>query len=261
MSEARLRYADAAPAVDGGHWRIGHASHRSGAAQRVDQSVSLGFHVPQCAIIGALAQAEKSDVRSCGYRNLPLHGGMELSEIRERMVARKIKVKDLAAHLGLASNKVSKIFAGERRITAAEMDKIRELLADQTATVGREIPIIGQVAAGNWKEAVRKSIASMPSPDPSVPPRAFALQVDGDSMDDVVDDGGTIIVDPEDKALFSKRFYVVLDADGETTFKQYQEGPARLVPRSSNPSHKEILIGSGDRYEIVGRVIWRASRM
>jgi repressor LexA len=163
-----------------------------------------------------------------------------------------MRQSDLAAHLGLDQPKVSKILRGERQIKAAEMDKIRALL--MPAPTAAEpllgaIPIIGQVAAGNWKQAVEHPIASLPKPDPSIPAGAFA------------EDGGTVIVDPNDRALYPGRFYVVLNADGETTFKRFRADPARLVPCSSNPAHREIDIGGGDTFEVVGRVIWRASRM
>jgi len=142
------------------------------------------------------------------------------------------------------------------------MDVIRRIIredAGQPAEPLGSIPIIGQVAAGNWRQAVQRPIASMPKPDPSVPPQAFALRVTGDSMDKLVEDGGTVIVDPQDKDLFPGRYYVIINGDGETTFKQFKSDPARLVPCSWNPDHHEIPIGS--QFEIVGRVIWRASRM
>lgn len=80
-------------------------------------------------------------------------------------------------------------------------------------------------------------------------------------MDQYVEDGGTVVVDPNDRALFPGRFYVVLNDSGETTFKQFANEPARLVPCSSNPVHVDITIGDGTAFSIVGRVIWRASRM
>lgn len=124
-----------------------------------------------------------------------------------------------------------------------------------------QIPIIGQVAAGNWREAVEHSRVSMPAPDLNMPSRAFALRVVGDSMDLEVPEGGTIIVDPEDRALFPGKFYVVLNGEGEATFKRFTPDPARLVPCSTNPAHKEIVIGDGEAFTVVGRVIWKASRM
>jgi repressor LexA len=189
---------------------------------------------------------------------------MDVATIRALLRQRGIRQAQLAAHLGIDQPKISKILRGERQIKAAEMDRIRALLgapspAGETAL--RAIPIIGQVAAGNWKEAIEHPIASLPAPDPSIPARAFALRVSGDSMDRFVDDGATVIVDPDDRALFPGRFYVVLNDEGETTFKQFQADPARLVPCSSNPSHHAIEIDGSGRFELVGRVIWRASRM
>jgi repressor LexA len=101
----------------------------------------------------------------------------------------------------------------------------------------------------------------MPAPSPDLPLNACALDVEGDSMDLIVPDGGRIIFDPDDRALFPKRFYVVLNGAGETTFKRFFADPARLEPCSTNPAHKVIVLGDGEPFTIVGRVIWQASRM
>jgi repressor LexA len=192
-------------------------------------------------------------------------GGMDVATLRTLLRQRGIRQADLAAYLGIDQPKVSKILRGERQIKAAEMDRIRAFLSPEMrggeAGVLRAIPIIGQVAAGNWKQAIEHPIASLPNPDPSIPARAFALRVSGDSMDRFVDDGATVIVDPDDRTLYPGRFYVVLNDEGETTFKQFQADPPRLVPCSSNPAHREIAIGEKAGFDVVGRVIWRASRM
>ncbi|ETI62997.1 hypothetical protein C100_14890 [Sphingobium sp. C100] len=87
-----------------------------------------------------------------------------------------------------------------------------------------------------------------------MPISAYALKVTGDSMDKIVQNGATIIVDPEDRDLFDKWLYVVRNSEGDVTFKQYRERPARLVPCSNNPEH--VVVPVADReYEIVGRVI------
>jgi len=157
---------------------------------------------------------------------------------------------------------VSLSLNGRRRFKYEEMDKLRALLADDpTGVPARAIPYLGDVPGGNWREAVQRTSASMPAPDPSIPPNAFALRVHGDSMDLLVEDGGTIIVDPDDKQLFPGKYYVVINGEGETTFKRFKVDPARLVPCSSNPLHKDIEIGSGEAFRVVGRVIWRAARM
>jgi SOS-response transcriptional repressor LexA len=188
---------------------------------------------------------------------------MDNDEIRRRVRARGFGLADVGRALGIDENKVSKSLSGIRRWQAVEMDALRALLADPediAADAPRSIPIIGSVTAGNWREAIKHPVGRLPLPDPSVPPRAFALKVDGDSMDLHVPDGATIIVDPDDRALFPNRLYVVKNGEGETTFKQFRADPARLVPCSSNPEHKDILIGA-EGFEIIARVIWQASRL
>jgi len=116
------------------------------------------------------------------------------------------------------------------------------------------IPLLGAVPGGNWREAVRTAHHYIPAPQPGMPSLAYALTVEGNSMDRVVHDGAQIIIDPEDRDLFDKWFYVVRNSEGEVTFKQYREKPARLVPCSTDPSHQIIPVADRD-YEIVGRVI------
>jgi repressor LexA len=184
---------------------------------------------------------------------------MDPEDILQLLDQRGMSQSELARRIGLEQNKLNKSLNGKRRITTQEMSAIREVLG-AAEPVSRSIPVIGQVAAGNWREAVHHPIDALPSPDPHIPARAFALRVMGDSMDLLVDDGATIIVDPEDKVLFNDRYYVVLNSDGEATFKQFKADPARLTPCSSNRAHREILLG-GEPFEVVGRIIWRASRM
>lgn len=188
---------------------------------------------------------------------------MDADDIRTRLKARGLKQVDLANFIGLDQNKLTKVLKGERRFKVEEMDKVRAFFSERPelpATDLRPIPLVGTIPGGNWREAVKHSLTSIPSPDPSIPPRAFALKVVGDSMDLYVDDGGTIIVDPDDVALFSGKFYAVANAEGETTFKRYKADPPRLVPCSSNAAHEEMLIGA-EPFTVIGRIIWRAARM
>lgn len=183
------------------------------------------------------------------------------------MRMRGIKQVDLANALGLEPDKVSKSLAanGVRTFTDDEMVIIRQMLKQDgdlpTIADFRPIPIIGQVQAGNWTEAVQRPIGTMPSPEANMSNRVFGLEVTGDSMNNYVEEGATVLVDPDDKALFPGRFYVVINEASETTFKQYKDNPSRLVPCSSNKAHKDIVLGGGETFLIVGRVIWRAARM
>jgi len=117
----------------------------------------------------------------------------------------------------------------------------------------RQIPRLGRVPASALREALAEASGSVTVPI-RVPKEAFALEVEGDSMDLVgAPEGADAIVDPNDRKLFSGDLYVIATEDGEATFKRYLEGPARLVPCSSNPAHREILIGA-EPIRVIGRV-------
>lgn len=218
-------------------------------------------------MIATFWQVGNCDDRICDGRNVRLYSGMDditPDQLRALMKEQGKRQVDLANLLGIDPTAVSKIFKGIRAIQHREMPVIRAWLGQSEPVAlpaSAAIPIIGQVAAGNWREAVSDPIGSLPSPDRSIASEAFGLRVEGDSMNKIVDDGGTVIVDPSDKALYPNRYYVVLNESGETTFKQFALDPARLLPCSTNPEHREIVIGDGSQFSIVGRVIWQASRL
>lgn len=183
--------------------------------------------------------------------------------VKRRMREKGLKQVDLANALGVLPNKITKAFYGERQFKLAEMDILRALLAEDDAppppgkpTV--KIPVVGDVPGGNWREARQNPIGHITPPD-DTPPNALALRVTGDSMDKFVRDGGYVIFDPDDRSLFPGLLYVVMNGDGETTFKQFLADPARLEPCSNNPEHKAIIIGDGT-FQIVGRVIGSFNR-
>jgi SOS-response transcriptional repressor LexA len=172
-----------------------------------------------------------------------------------------VKQVHLANALGIDPDKVSKSLdrKGTRTFTEDEMRVVRQMLREDGDPVEAEdyplLPIIGQVQAGQWREAIHQPRGHMSSPTHNTPRRTFALEVVGDSMDKLALPGARIMVDPDDKSLFPGKLYVVINADGETTFKQFHADPARLVPCSSNPAHAVIELGGEEPFTIVGRVI------
>ncbi len=130
-----------------------------------------------------------------------------------------------------------------------------EIIDGSAGSNGRKVPVLGAVAAGNWREAIGFSDETITIPDSLRGPNLFALRVDGDSMDRVVPDGGLAVIDPDDLSLIDGRIYVVCNSSHETTMKRYRASPASLIPVSNNPSHKPIEIGR-EAFQTIGRAIY-----
>lgn len=181
---------------------------------------------------------------------------MTPDEIRSALYARNMSIRDLAEATGINENYLTKSLGRTaRRIQLAEMEAIKRVLADDegVAPAVRRIPLLGEVPAGKYQPAEQRSGRWLAVSDPETPARAYALTVKGDSMDLIVPDGATLVIDPDDTALWPGRRYVVQTEDGQTTFKEFQADPARLVPCSSNDQHKDIMLGS-EPLTILGRV-------
>jgi len=183
---------------------------------------------------------------------------MDLDEIKARMLERGYDQADMANLLGIVPSAISKRLTGKRPFKLEEMRKVEAWLGAEAAVPVaaegvRMIPMVGEVAAGSWREALQRPMGHWPVAADTAP-NSIALRVFGDSMDLEIEDGGTVIVNLDDKALYPGRLYVVLNEAHETTFKQFEIDPARLVPRSSNPAHQPILIGDGQAFTVVGRV-------
>ncbi len=245
--------------------RVHSLGNLRGAAESVDEGAGKSVHAPPHPRMVCSAQAEKYHNSNCHNGTRGFNRRMAYEDIQQRLTDSGKRQVDLANMLGILPNAISKAFAGKRRFTAEEMDKIRNWLGGTDAPPPGEsvgtIPVLGSVAASGFADPAAHAVGRMHKPDPSIPDRAIALDVDGDSMDLYVPAGGRIIYDPEDRALYPRRFYVVLNAAGETTFKRFFGDPARLEPCSHNPAHVTISLNGDEPYTIVGRVIWQASRM
>lgn len=185
-----------------------------------------------------------------------------MEHVRQRMKERGISQEDLAAELRIHPTAVSKMLKGKRGVKAHEAAIISELL--EIKNVGysptRELPVIGRVSAGDWRDAIEQSEERMACPDDCIAQDAFIVEVDGDSMDKIVPHGGRIVVDPSDLDLVEGKSYIIRNESGETTFKTYMANPARLEPCSNNPEHKPIYPGQ-DQFLIIGRVVWAMQRL
>lgn len=177
------------------------------------------------------------------------------SQMADAMKAVRMSQTRLAELLGLpAQSAVSNILKGTRKVSHAEAIKIRSILRMEEGPPARSIPLIGLASAGNWQEAIVMPRGERLIPKRLTGSRGFAVEVVGDSMNQLLPEGGWAIVDPDQTHLFAGKVYLIANADEETTIKRYCGEPARFEPVSDNETHK-LLILTDTPYRVIGRVV------
>lgn len=130
-------------------------------------------------------------------------------------------------------------------------------------------PIVGLVKAGAWKDISVESQSTdyetidAPHNERFPNARQYALKVEGDSMNEVVPDGHfAICVDFAETGLAPEHGMIVHVEQRiagthiiETTLKEIERknGKYRLIPRSTNRSHKPLEIDGNDKAEVIIR--------
>ncbi|TDW65374.1 SOS-response transcriptional repressor LexA [Novosphingobium sp. PhB55] len=193
-------------------------------------------------------------IRNSQCRAMVTHDEI-LAELRRWISSGKVLQKEVAAELGIAPARITEMLKGTRKVQQREMPILAHYFGmDEGPDPSvRKIARIGMVPAGSLREALADTPNSVEVPA-NLPKGVFALEVDGESMNKIAPLGCDVIVDPNDKKLFSGDLYVVGNEAGEFTFKRFMQEPARLVPLSTDPAHKEIEIGS-EPINIIGRVV------
>lgn len=187
------------------------------------------------------------------------------NRIKELRKAAGLSLEELGARMSseLTASTVAKL---ENRRMALSLDYITEIsrvlgvppstILEGNALSGvRYVPVAGAIAAGHWQEAVALTEEAIAVPAHLEGENIFALRPRGDSMNLIVQDGGFIVVNPDDRDLADRKYYAIQNGDGETTFKQFRADPMRLVPCSTNPEYKEIPLGT-EPFVVIGRVIY-----
>ena len=181
--------------------------------------------------------------------------------VRAAMKERKVTQTALAKLMGLPSQSAfSNILNGTRRVTAQEAKVAYDFLGIKSAPTVQVVPIIGITNAGNWREAIQMPLGKLPIPVNAASEDAFALELSGDSMDKIIEDGSHIVIDPRQKELRDGKCYLIQNSEGEATVKAYYRSPARFEPVSNNPEHKGWLVSEHD-FMILGRVVLKVQSL
>ncbi len=178
--------------------------------------------------------------------------------VRNRMSDQKVTQADLAKVLAIPQSAVSNILKGTRRVKVEEAETIYSYLDIKKTPSVQFVPVIGLCSAGNWREAILAPGGVMPVPNSVAGPRAFAVEVKGDSMDKIIPDGGFAIVDPDQVQLYNDKVYLIQNSEHEAQVKRYRSNPARFEPASTNELHQTHYIGDG-AIKVIGRVVWQGA--
>lgn len=179
--------------------------------------------------------------------------------VREKMAERRVSQTDMAKLLGLTSQSAfSNILTGKRRVTAEEAARAYRFLDIKEEPNFRVAPVIGITSAGRWREAIQIPLGHMPYPSRLASENAFGLEVIGDSMNVLIEDGGWVLIDPAKKELSPGSCYLIANAEYEATVKMYQRSPARFEPCSTNDEHKSFLV-SETEFTVIGKVVWKGA--
>lgn len=179
--------------------------------------------------------------------------------VREKMKERRVSQTAMAKLMGLPSQSAfSNILNGLRRITAEEARTVYSFLGIEAEPTYRVAPVIGITSAGRWREAIQMPLGRMPIPIGIASEHAFGLEVSGDSMNLLIEDGGWILIDPAKKELSPGSCYLISNRDHEATVKMYQRSPARFEPCSTNEEHQSFLVSETD-FTVIGKVVWKGA--
>lgn len=124
-------------------------------------------------------------------------------------------------------------------------------------TITREIPVLGEVAAGVWRDAApmeaHDAAEWLPIDVPGYERAAlFALKIVGTSMNKIYSPGRYVVVAPAHEAGLREGDYVIVQRNRgdivETTCKEVvsEDGRIALYPRSDDPAWQTPLYMAGD---------------
>jgi phage repressor protein C with HTH and peptisase S24 domain len=156
-----------------------------------------------------------------------------------------------------STESIAKVLAA----TGANLDDFLRLIEARTGPARSMIPLIGMTQAGSGRLFTDEG---MPTGGPGweeiefpdlADDRAFALEVQGDSMAPLYRDGDVLIVSPSASVRKGDRVVVRLSV-GEVLAKELKRRTARTIELASlNPDHPDRVVNVAE-IAWIGRVMW-----
>lgn len=206
---------------------------------------------------------------------------MDISTNRRRRVQayiseRKLSLKQFAEKIGREPAQVSAIAGasahkniGSRLARHIEnrlglpQGYLDQQAVDENAAVldvatSRRLPVLGQASAGKIMENIEEASITefVIAPGPTGP-RAFALRIEGISMEPRFKEGDKIVIDPDLEWNSGDFVYAMRLNDNTGTFKQLRCEGDDMYLCATNPSFEPRYTRLDGEWVIVGKARWR----
>lgn len=185
--------------------------------------------------------------------------------------------KELAQRANLSEGSISLYENGSRKPSYEVLLKFSEIFnCSIDYIVGKEdinlndlndklfrIPILGRIPAGEPLLAEENIEGTLPI-DPTIyhlntPEGLFYLKVVGNSMNNIIKDGGYALIRQQDYAKSGDIIVAVVNGDNEATLKRFKDldnGFIMLEPDSTDDNYKPLIINLRDtNFKILGKLI------
>ena len=126
---------------------------------------------------------------------------------------------------------------------------------DKKNNDGKEIPVLGRIAAGTPVEAIQNEVSRIPLPNNlEKNGEYFGLKIQGDSMIDAgINEGDTVIVKKTDTADNGKIVVALID-DHEAMLKRIRRKGKTVALESANKNYETKIFGP-DRVKVQGILV------
>jgi len=186
--------------------------------------------------------------------------------------------RDLAKELGISNGTVAAWESKGTRPTMATMEKLQEIFGvtagelftphitarDDSDFSSQELRVFGRIAAGVPIEMMEGDFG-FPCPTRLINryPKAFFLQIEGESMSRILPNGCYVLVDPEQREpVINSSVYAVCVNGYDATVKRVRQlaNGVELIPDSLDPTyHAQIFdstVKDTETITIIGKVVW-----
>lgn len=218
-------------------------------------------HNPHAPVNPVVQITVERESQTCVKRTM-----MDREALKARLAERGLSIADFGRAIGRTRTVASRILNGEVKLQLAHVRPLSRLLGwsehEVLKLAGlslpqaelRTVPVVGEVQAGRLTD-IEPSLDGEVIVIPHASDAAFALRVEGSSMDRIAPPGALVIVDQHQRVVAPGDLAVFRRA-GEATFKRLSliGNALYLTPESFDPTHAAIPLDGDEAVEVIGRV-------